>query len=89
MFIASKKTLQCSIMNVSSNGMAVKTPVPLRLGETMDIDMLLPETGTVCATGVVIWDDRHGKCGLKVQCSGPEMQKKLETWLDSQFAVEK
>jgi DNA-binding response OmpR family regulator len=86
MFITGK-SLQCVTMNVSSNGMAVKTPVPLKLAETMDIALLLPEMGTVRATGIVIWDDKHGKCGLKVQCSGPEMRKKLDLWLDSQFAV--
>jgi DNA-binding response OmpR family regulator len=81
------KSLQCFTTNVSSNGMAVKTPVPLKLAETMDIALLLPETGTVRATGIVIWDDKHGKCGLRVQCSGPEMRKKLDSWLDSQFAA--
>jgi DNA-binding response OmpR family regulator len=89
MFITSGKSLQCLTMNVSSNGMAVKTPVPLRLAEMMDIALLLPETGTVRATGIVIWDDKHGKCGLKVQCSGPEMRKKVDSWLDSQFAAVK
>src|SRR6266404_2751882 len=81
------KSLQCFTTNVSSNGMAVKTSVPLTLAETMDIALLLPEVGTVRATGIVIWDDKHGKCGLKVQCSGPEMRKKLDLWLDSQFVV--
>ncbi len=76
-------------MNISSNGIAVKTPVSLKIAETMDIALLLPEPGTVRATGIVIWDDKHGTCGLKVQCSDPEMRKKLETWLDSQFAVGK
>jgi DNA-binding response OmpR family regulator len=85
-FTASKKTFQCVTMNVSSNGMAVKTPVPLSLAETMDIALELPQIGTVHATGIVIWDDKHGKCGLKVQCSGPEMRRKLDSWLDSQFA---
>jgi DNA-binding response OmpR family regulator len=83
------KSLQCFTTNVSSNGMAVKIPVPLSLAETMDIALLLPQGGTVLATGIVIWDDKHGKCGLKVQCSGPEMRKKLDSWLDSQSAVMK
>jgi hypothetical protein len=89
MFITSGKNLQCLTTNISSNGMAVKTPVPLKLAETMDIALLLPQGGTVRATGIVIWDDKHGKCGLKLQCRGPEMRKKLDSWLDSQFAVVK
>ena len=68
--------------------MAIKTPFPLKLAETMDI-ALLSETGAVRATGIVIWDDKHGKCGLRVECSGPEMQNKLDSWLDSQVAAVK
>jgi len=69
--------------------MAVKTPFPLRLAETMDFALFLPETSAVRASGIVIWDDKHGKCGLRVQCSGPEMQEELDSWLDSQFATVK
>jgi hypothetical protein len=68
-------------MNVSSNGMAVKTPVPLRLAETMDIVLLLPQTGTVRATGIVIWDDKHGKVA-----SGGELAHTDQcTWATSSF----
>ena len=84
--MTSGTALQCCSMNVSSNGMAVKTPVPLKLAETVDIALQLPDGFTVRATGIVIWDDKHGKCGLKVHCSGPEMRTKLDSWLDSQFA---
>ena len=85
-FTTSKKTLRCLTMNVSGEGMAIKTPVPLSLAETMDIALELPQIGTVHATGIVIWDDKHGRCGLKVQCTGPEMREKLDSWLDSHFA---
>jgi DNA-binding response OmpR family regulator len=85
--MTSGTTLECLTMNVSSHGMALKTPVPLGLAETLDIALLLPDGFTVHATGIVLWDDKHGKCGLKVQCSGPEMRKKLDSWLDSQFAT--
>ena len=87
MFTTSKKTFQCRTVNVSSNGMAVQTPVPLRLAEAMNIALLLPEVGTLRATGIVIWDDKHGKCGLTVECSGAEMRTKLDSWLDSQLAT--
>ena len=86
-FLTSGTNLQCWTMNVSSNGIAVRTPVPLKLAETPDIALLLPDGFTLRATGIVIWDDKHGKCGLKMQCRGPEMRKKLDSWLDSQFAT--
>lgn len=87
MSTTSKKSFECSTMNVSSIGMAVKTPVPLRLPDSLDIALVLPGTGTLRATGIVIWDDRHGKCGLRMQCSDPEMRQKLDSWLDSQFLL--
>jgi PilZ domain len=83
--MTSRTTFQCRSMDVSSNGIAVKTPVPLNLAEMHDIALFLPNGFTVCATGIVIWDDKHGKCGLKMHCSGPEMRKQLDAWLDSQF----
>jgi hypothetical protein len=84
--MTSGTALHCSLMNISSSGMAVKSPVPLKLAETLDIALLLPDGFTVRATGIVIWDDKHGKCGLKLHCSSPEMRTKLDSWLDSQFA---
>ena len=37
----------------------MSVPLPLKLAETMDLALLLPETGTVRGTGIVIWDDKH------------------------------
>lgn len=79
--------LECSTMNVSSNGMAVTTSVPLKPAETVDITILLPNGFSVHALGIVIWDDKHGKSGLHFQCSTPEMRHNLDSWLDSRFAA--
>lgn len=76
---------RCSTINVSSNGMAVTTPTPFRLAETLDIALLLPAGETVRATGTVIWDDKHGKSGLHFQCKIAEMRHRLDSWLDSNF----
>jgi PilZ domain len=83
----SKQTIQGSTMNVSASGMAVSTGNPLALAETLDIALFLPNGFTMRATGIVIWDDKHGKSGLKFSCTGPEMRKALNAWLDSQFTA--
>jgi DNA-binding response OmpR family regulator len=75
--------LDCSTINVSSNGMAITTPIPLKLAEALDIALELPDGFTVGATGTVIWDDKHGKSGLRFHCSTPKMRQKLDSWLDS------
>ena len=53
----------------------------------MDIALQLPDAFTVRATGIVIWDDRHGKSGLSFQCGHVAMREKLDSWLDSQFTI--
>ena len=85
----SGKTIDCSTMNVSSNGMAVATPAPLSIAETLEIIVSLPDGNSVHATGVVVWDDKHGKSGLHFQCTIPEMRHRLDSWLDARFAAER
>jgi PilZ domain len=87
--IRSGTTFQCSTLNISSNGMAVRSPVPFKLAEPLDIALSLPDGSTVCATGTVIWDDKHGKSGLHFDCRIPEMRQKLDSWLDAQFKSNK
>ena len=78
------RQLQCSTINVSSNGVAIETPEPLKLGAPVDLALSLPDGSKVRAQGVVIWDDKHGKAGLHFHCRSPEMRQKLDCWLDEQ-----
>ena len=32
-----------------------------------------------------MWDDKHGKTGLSLECANLEMQRELDNWLDLQF----
>jgi hypothetical protein len=84
--IDSGNVVECVAMNVSNEGVAVATPMPLKPGETVDIALYLPHESVVHLTGLVIWDDQHGKSGLHFQCSGAEMRYRLDSWLDSQFS---
>lgn len=81
----SEVPLECSTINLSTNGLGIRTPVPLDLGEDVEICLSLPNGTAVRATGVVIWDDKHGKCGMTFRCSSPEMCRSLDAWLDSQL----
>lgn len=66
--IDSASVIECVAMNVSSRGVAVATPIPLKPGETVDIALYLPHESAVHAIGFVIWDDQHGKNRLRFQC---------------------
>jgi hypothetical protein len=83
--IRSGESFQCSTINISGNGVAIASPIPLKPAEMLNISLLLPDETTVYATGIVIWDDQHGKTGVSFQCSDPEMRHRLDSWLDSRF----
>jgi PilZ domain-containing protein len=80
--------LQCTTINVSSDGVGVKCPTMLTLAQALDIRLTLPDGYVISATGIVIWDDKHGKSGVKFSCRNPEMRHRLDSWLDSQFGGE-
>lgn len=82
----SSEALVCTTTNVSSNGMGITTSVPLKLAEKVGIDLVLPDGFIVRASGIVIWDDKHGKSGLHFSCSSSEIQHKLDSWLDLEFS---
>jgi c-di-GMP-binding flagellar brake protein YcgR len=78
--------LRCTTINISSNGMALRTPSSLQLGEIVQIALFLPGAGqAVRATGTVVWDDKHGKTGINFQCGIPRDQSELDAWLNTRF----
>ena len=78
--------LRCTTINISSTGMALRTPSPLHLGEVVEIALFLPGAGqAVSAGGTVVWDDKHGKTGINFQCSVPRDQSELDAWLNARF----
>jgi hypothetical protein len=78
--------LRCTAINISSNGMALRTPSSLHLGEVVQIALFLPGAGpAIRASGTVVWDDKHGKAGINFQCGVPRDQTELDAWLNSRF----
>jgi hypothetical protein len=78
--------IKCTTINISSSGMALKTPSALGSGEAVQIALFLPGAGqAVHASGTVIWDDKHGKTGINFQCSVPGDQSELDAWLNARF----
>lgn len=78
--------LQCMMINLSQSGMAVSTPSSFDIGEQLHIVFAIPNSDVfVRADGTVIWDDRHGKAGIRFQCTSSSMQARLSEWLHDQF----
>jgi hypothetical protein len=83
---ASGEEVICKTINISSNGMAVSTPVAFDLGEKLQVSLALKDSGLpIHAQATVVWDDKHGKSGLSMESTSELMQRKLDSWLDDQF----
>ena len=81
--VGTGEAFHCLTINVSSNGLAVNSPSPQNLGAPVEIELRLPSGFTVRGSGAVIWDDKHGKTGVHFHSATPEMQMKLDEWLDT------
>jgi len=78
--------VNCKTINISSNGMAVSSPAAFNLGEKLQMSLALQESGLpIRGVATVVWDDKHGKTGLSIECANALLQRKLDSWLDSQF----
>ena len=78
----SGERLNCTTINLSRAGVAMTCPCPLATGEEVSFDFVLPGRAAVSGSGEVIWDDKHGKSGLRLCCRTPQMRLELESWLD-------
>ena len=76
----------CKTINISSNGMAMSTPTSFQTGEKVPGSFVLPGGASqIRARGAVMWDDKHGKAGISLECVTPQMQLELDSWLDASF----
>lgn len=88
--IRSGTDCKCMTMNLSSGGMAIKGHSSLIPSEEIHLAFSLPGADAmVRATGVVIWDDKHGKTGISFRCASAEHQADLDSWLDAQFHLQR
>jgi len=79
--VRSGATFECSSVNISSNGIAVSGSMRTKQFDSLDLEIVLPDGFVVLATGIVIWEDKQGKCGINFQVRTPEMRQKLDSCL--------
>lgn len=78
--------LQCTTLNLSQTGMAVKSPSSFIVGEPINLAFAIPNTGIfVTANGKIIWDDKHGKTGISFECANGSAQSGYYEWLHEHF----
>ena len=80
--------VQCRTLNLSQNGMAVSSHTTLTVGEKINVGFAIPNTSIfVSGDGEVIWDDKHGKTGVRFQCSSGSAQGQFFDWLHDHFIM--
>jgi PilZ domain len=85
---ASGSVVQCRTLNLSQNGMAMAAHTCFIIGERINVGFAIPNSDIfVSGDGEVIWDDKHGKTGIRFQCSNPSAQAKFFDWLHNHFIV--
>ncbi|HZQ94231.1 MAG TPA: PilZ domain-containing protein [Candidatus Sulfotelmatobacter sp.] len=83
---ANGELLQCTTLNVSQTGMAVKTPAAFAVGEEVQLAFAISNTDIfVSAVGKVIWDDKHGKAGISFECTSSSVDGSFREWLHDHF----
>ncbi len=77
---------QCKTINISSEGMALRTLRPMPEGETVGVVFAISNPGPLMiAEGTVIWDDKHGKAGLHLRFANSQDKDRISEWLDGEF----
>ncbi|MGH9530147.1 MAG: PilZ domain-containing protein [Terriglobales bacterium] len=81
----SGSTIECKTINLSRKGMAISAREPLTVGEPVNLTFRAPASEVeLTAQATVMWDDRHGKAGLRFDCIGEHIERHLYTWLDEE-----
>jgi CheY-like chemotaxis protein len=69
-------------VNISENGMALNVPVPLAVGECLELVLDLPDTGeSARVRAEVCWANETGRIGLEFREISDEAREKLRSWL--------
>jgi transcriptional regulator with PAS, ATPase and Fis domain len=74
--------IEATVANISSGGVALKSPITLKHGSTFELNFLLPGTSTTieCKANLA-WTSPGGLAGLSFLDIHPAVQKELQSWL--------
>jgi CheY-like chemotaxis protein len=69
-------------VNVSESGMALTSPVPLQVGERVNLKLTLPGTESAASiSGEVCWTDNEGRAGLLFVQVPAVVVERLQSWI--------
>ena len=72
------------LLDISRNGLCMKTASALLRETRINLSFLLPETSDfVRVTGIVVRSESNGLAGVRFETASPQDGSKLKTWLDA------
>lgn len=78
----SNRELVATSANISERGIAIATPVPLHVGEHLQMTMALPGINQpVGISGEIRWSDGSGRVGIQFMQVSPDVTELLRSWL--------
>jgi two-component system, NtrC family, response regulator AtoC len=76
------QVIEAMIANISSGGMAIKSPIPLKHGSTFEVSFQLPGNPLILELKATLaWTSPDGLAGLTFVDIHPAIEKELQQWL--------
>jgi DNA-binding NtrC family response regulator len=76
------KQIEATVVNLSSGGVAIQTPVTIAHGESLELSFQLPETNSMIeAKAKLAWTSPGGLAGLSFEEMHPALERELQQWL--------
>jgi len=83
---SSRSAIDATSVNLSEEGMALLTAVPLEVGERIQLSMTLPGTGSAIELQAdVSWNDHAGRIGMQFTHPALDVSEQLQSWLSEQL----
>ena len=77
---------QAISVNIGETGMAINTPVPLQVGEKLQLRLHLPgKTEVMTMAGEICWTDTTGRAGIQFLRLANQTAEQLQCWLSERL----
>jgi len=82
----SSPEFQAISVNISEAGIAINSPVPLKVGDKLQLRLHLPgKTKVMTMAGEICWADTTGRAGIQFLRLAKETAEQLQCWLSERL----
>jgi len=82
----SGQKMRARVVNISKGGTKIVSRQPLAFSEAIQLKFSLPKVrASIQAAGQVAWADSQGNAGIRFLQIEPQLQKRLQLWVEQRF----